>query len=139
MGLGYENLDTGSGFVIVYDLVKQKVYRSYPTSAITSLAWTPTGDQLYAGSLKGEVYCASIDKQSCSVLYNSPSSDDTPLSIGQLCWLPPQGVMGSGCLLVLLDSSSHDEQMRECIIGLAPLGKSGQLSLIEICCSYNQF
>jgi hypothetical protein len=110
-------------------MAKQKVYRSYATAAITSLAWTHVGDQVYAGSRNGEVYCAQLDKQTCVVLFNSNASDeDSPAAIAQLSWLPPQGTMGAGCLFALLDLSTADDTVRECLIGLAPLGKSGKLS-----------
>ena len=49
IALGYDGPTVAAGAVVIYDLVKRKVYRQYPTAAITTLAWSHTGECLYAG------------------------------------------------------------------------------------------
>ena len=47
IAIGFAGPESGKGSIIVYDLVKRKVKRSYNTSAIASLAWTNTGKYIH--------------------------------------------------------------------------------------------
>jgi hypothetical protein len=50
MALAYSNPETNAGAAIIFDMAKHKVYRQYPLGSVTSLAWTQSGDTLFAGT-----------------------------------------------------------------------------------------
>lgn len=52
LAISYDSISSSAGHVVIYDLTKQKPYRSYDTTnAIVSLAWQHQGDMLFAGEL----------------------------------------------------------------------------------------
>jgi pantothenate kinase len=54
LAISYDSITSSAGHVVIFDLTKQKPYRSYDTTnAIVSLAWQHQGDMLFAGELFG--------------------------------------------------------------------------------------
>jgi len=52
LAISYDSITSSAGHVVIFDLTKQKPYRSYDTTnAIVSLAWQHQGDMLFAGEL----------------------------------------------------------------------------------------
>ena len=52
MAIGYDGASTSDGAIVIFDLTKRKPYKSYNTSAITTLAWQHSGEVIYAGGYK---------------------------------------------------------------------------------------
>ena len=51
IAISYDAISSSTGHVVIFDLTKQRPYRSYDTSAIVSLAWQHQGEMLFAGEL----------------------------------------------------------------------------------------
>ena len=56
LAIGYGDSINSNGYVIIYDLVKQKVYKQFATSSVSSLQWSHTGEHLYVGKLRVCIY-----------------------------------------------------------------------------------
>lgn len=58
LAISYDSISSSAGHVVIFDLTKQKPYRSYDTNAIVSLAWQHQGDMLFAGEfVQYRCYC----------------------------------------------------------------------------------
>eukprot|EP01038_Epipyxis_sp_PR26KG_P005985 gene5985-8242_t len=150
IALGFEGSNNKSGAIVIFDLQKRKVYRSYKTNAISSIYWHHLGEILYAGTKNGELYQALLDKSSCNEIWNSTNErndsgriddedgeDDINTSssampeIKRIKWLAPQPPSQEGCLFIqLVNNGPDNDELNNVIIGLSPLGLHGEMELV---------
>ncbi len=50
LAIGYGGSSVNEGSVVIFELVKHKVQRTFKTAAVTSMDWRHTGDYLYVGT-----------------------------------------------------------------------------------------
>ena len=146
IAIGFDGASEEEGSVVIFDMAKRKPHRVYETGAITSLAWTHTGEALYAGTRTGDVVMAYLEKSSCASVWNSSSverkDDDADESdviiVRKVEWLPQQHgtITAAGCLFVLLGAFGDDsaEVLQSVLTCLTPEGGAGGDKLMEIMC-----
>lgn len=145
IAIGYDGADSDHGVIVIFDLVKKKSFRLYEVEAITSLSWVHTGEVLYAGTRKGNIIAAFLEKFNNISVWNSNSvekkddkDDDDIIIIRKVEWLPQQhgNSNTAGCLFVLLgafgDSSANS--LSSVLIALAPESGIPGETLSEIMC-----
>ncbi len=50
LAIGYGGAAASMGAIVLFDLLKNKVHRTFKTAAITAMDWTCSGETLYAGA-----------------------------------------------------------------------------------------
>jgi hypothetical protein len=146
IAIGFDGASESEGAVVIFDMVKRKPHRVYETGAVTTLAWTHTGEALYAGTRTGDVMMAYLDKASCASVWNSSSverkdddaGDSDVIIVRKVEWLPQQqGALTSvGCLFVLLGAFGDDsaDVLQSVLTCLTPEGGAAGDKLMEIMC-----
>lgn len=112
VAVAFEGGDLDEGYVVIYDFTKHKVHRQFTLPAVGTLVWNHTGEQLFAGTRRGQIYVVNPEKNTCQkmwtaddeVLGGGDDDDDgiDTVSIRKLSWLAPQDNDGEGCLFLLL-------------------------------------
>ncbi len=157
LAVGFGGSSATAGAIVIYDLMKSKVHRTFKTSAITCMDWMCSGEGLFAGTMTGELVSAGLDKGAAVEVWNASSerADDADddgdseseaaVIIRRVTWLPPQSGSTDGCLFASLGnfgklmfirpsslhsaaSRSSDDDLKSILVGLSPLGIHGALT-----------
>lgn len=109
VAIGLDGPTLESGLVVLFDLVKNKVYKSFKLPSVTSLDWHHGGEVLYIGTVKGEVYGVQVEKGTCNCVWNASGEvinedeeENNTVAIRRVNWMGPQFPSTEGCLFVLL-------------------------------------
>lgn len=110
IGVGFEGGDFDEGYVVIYDLVKHKVHKSFPVPSVSTMAWHHSGDFLYAGTRKGELYIINVEKSTClktwsaedELISSEDDGEEAWAAIRRISWLAPQKEDEEGCLFLML-------------------------------------
>lgn len=141
LAIGLEGGSPDVGAVVIFDLSKKKSHRQYASAAITSLTWTHTGENLYAGTRTGNVLSLSLDKQLNSTVWvASGQKDDISgdvddiVFIRRVTWLASQPTTEGTCLFVLLGVSGGENTPLNSVVGLTQIsnGKEELGSIFEL-------
>jgi WD40 repeat protein len=119
LAVSCEGPTISSGNIVVFDLEKHKLHKTFKSFAVSTLMWHHSGDVLFAGTRNGLLYSINVEKGSIVESWNAQSeligddgddNDDEPplVTIRKLNWLAPQTTSASdtGCLFALLSTFS---------------------------------
>lgn len=110
IAVGFEGGDLDEGYVVIYDLVKHKVHKSFTVPSVSTMAWHHSGDFLYAGTRKGELYIINVEKSTClktwsaedELISSEDDGEEAWAAIRRISWLAPQKEDEEGCLFLML-------------------------------------
>lgn len=135
LAVGFDGADFGTGALVIYDLSKSKVHKTFKVPGVTSLAWHHAGELLFAGTMGGDIFAVQLERGTCVSCWNSKEEvnddeEDQQVAVRRISWLAPQGG-GEGCLFLLLSSAAADnDNLKNVIIGLSPEGPHAELSVV---------
>ncbi len=133
LAIGCDGTSTDQGMIVVFDLMKHKIHKSFKTNAVAHFAWHNLGDHIFVSTRTGDIILINVEKGTQSAAWNARSElmdgadDDDDESaavvIRKLHWMAPQSNAenDSGCLFVLLASgnSADNDSLQNVLMGFS--------------------
>lgn len=133
LAIACDGTSTDAGMLVVFDLSKHKIHKSFKTSAIANFVWHNSGDIIFASTRTGEIILMNVEKGSQAVVWNARSEliDDSEVDeedgqgvvIRKLQWMAPQSdvTADAGCLFVLLSAtnSNDNDNLNNVVLGFS--------------------